>query len=215
MANPSLFKPFKHGGSRQLYSNNQSGHWHSISPLAVAQCESKALWNNSPCNFPDVLVSIGSGIADWKSPKSIDSETPKFSWKKLSGNIGLLGESVSAPPLDELCRRDWNEFLGNLPIEAPTNNYVRLNLRILHTLPAVDDLDSMEELGMIVKTSIDRDEIRGLATRLIATFFYFEQDNNEDVTNNGILQGLTLKLALNFKTVSNFIKQRGIALPPS
>lgn len=75
-----------------------------------------------------------------------------------------------------------------------------MNLRIPHTLPAVDDLDSMDELGMIVKTPIDRDEIRGLATRLIATFFYFGQDNKEDITNNGIcLQAL--KLALTSKTV--------------
>jgi hypothetical protein len=79
-----------------------------------------------------------------------------------------------------------------------------LNLRIPHTLPAVDDLDSMEELGMIVKTSIDRDETRRLATRLIATFFYFERDNKEDITNNGVcLQGLTLKLALTSKAASN------------
>jgi len=204
MANHSLFKSFKHDGSKQLYSNNQVGYWRSVSPLIVSQCELKALWNNSPCNFPDVLVSIGSGTTDWKSPKSIDRGTLKFSWKKLSENISLLGEPISAPPLDEICRRDWKEFLGGLPMEAPTNNYIRLNLRIPHALPAVDDLEGMEKLEMIVRTSIDRDEIRGLATRLIATFFYFEHDNKEDITTNGIrLQGLTLKLALNYKTVSN------------
>ena len=100
-------------------------------------------------------------------------------------------------------------------MEAPTNNYIRLNLRFPHGLPAVDDLEGMEELETTVRKSIDRDEIRGLATRLIATFFYFEHDNKEDITTNGIcLQGLTLKLALSSKTVSN-ISNKGKSLPPS
>lgn len=132
----------------------------------IADSEFKAVWGSSPSSFPDIVVSLGTGLSTSQSAVPADMENPaKSSEATAHWMAGKKKQTLLR--FDQRCEKTWNDYLQFLPISsAPAGNYIRLNTRALE-LPAVDDINSAESLRNMVRTQVDPEEIRMLASRLI------------------------------------------------
>lgn len=192
MAHPLLFKPFKHKASNQVYSNRVQDA-NTACPAMIASSEFGTIWDSSPLTLPDIVVSLGSGLDIGKSsvPTGSGKET-RFSKSTWNFKIGQKRKPIE---LDQESEKAWNNYLQAQPTSpAPLDNHIRLNITAVD-LPAIDDIDSVDDLRNMVRTQINPKIIRVLTLRLVAKLFYFERSGEMDMTasSDWILRGLSLK----------------------
>jgi hypothetical protein len=192
MAHPSLFKPFKHKASNQVYSN-QDQDTNTACPVMIADSELGTIWGSSPPAHLDILVSLGSGLGIGKSaiPTGSGKET-RFS--KTTWNF-KPGQKRNVTELDQQSEKAWKNYIQAQPSSsAPLDKRIRLNI-IAVDLPAVDDMDSVEDLRNMVRTQITPQTVRVLSFRLVAKLFYFERFGEMEMTpnSNWILRGSSSK----------------------
>ena len=157
----------------------------------IADSEFKTVWGSSPSSFPDIVVSLGTGLSTSQSAVPVDMENPAKSPEATGGSIAGKKKQTLLR-FDQRCEKTWNDYLQLLPISsAPAGNYIRLNTKALE-LPAVDDINSAESLRNMVRTQVASEEIQMLASRLIAKLFYFEKAGEMEKTsgNDLFLRGL-------------------------
>jgi hypothetical protein len=181
-----LFKPFKHKASNQVYGNKE----YDANPIMIADSEFKTVWGSSPSSFPDIVVSLGTGLSTSQSAVPADMENPAKS-SEAAGDSRAGKKKHTPLRFDQWCEKTWNDYLQFLPISsAPAGNYIRLNTKVLE-LPAVDDINSAEFLQNMVRARVDSEGIQMLASRLIAKLFYFETAGEiEKTSGNDLLRGL-------------------------
>jgi hypothetical protein len=182
-----LFKPFKHKASNQVYGNKE----YDANPVMIADSEFKTVWGSSPSSFPDIVVSLGTGLSTSQSAVPADMENPAKP-SEATGHLRAGEKKQTLLRFDQRCEKSRNDYLQVLPISsAPAGNYIRLNPRALE-LPAVDDITSADSLRYMVRTQVDSEGIRMLASRLIAKLFYFEKAGEMEKTSGSdlFLRGL-------------------------
>ena len=192
MAHPFLFKPFKHRASNQVYSNQEQDA-NTACPIMIADSEFGTIWGSSPSTLLDIVVSLGSGLGIGKSavPTGSGKET-RFS--KTTWNF-RVGQRRNAIELDQQSEKAWSNYIRTQPSSsAPLDNHIRLNITAVD-LPAVDNIDSVEDLRNMVRTQINPQTIRVLTFRLVAKLFFFEKFGEMDMTpsSDWILRGLSSK----------------------
>lgn len=196
MAHPYLFKPFKHKASKQVYSNQEQVA-NIACPAMIADSEFRTIWGSSPSTLLDIVVSLGSGLGIGKSsvPTGPGKEA-RFS--KTPSNF-KVGQRKTPTELDQRNQKAWTKYIQTQSSSSATiDNHIRLNIKAVN-LPAVDDIDSVEDLRNMVRTQINPQIIRVLTFRLVAKLFYFEESGEMDMTTNSdwVLRGLSSKIFLN------------------
>src|SRR5271170_5714665 len=167
MAIPKLFKPFHHEPSKQVYFDGAPSH---NNPILIAHNEYKITWTGygfAP-DYPDIVLSIGTGLETESSRNSQDTTE---------------------------CDNAWDDYINLLPISDPGSRFVRLNPAFSEALPAPDDTGRMKSLQNLVRSCINGDQIKRLAAQLFATLFYFESSDTilETSDNQFLVQGKLLR----------------------
>ncbi len=177
MAHPSLFKPFKRKSSNQAYSNLEDDR----DLLAIADSEFKTIFGSSPSGFPEIVVSLGTGlsIGQVASPTGLVQRTK--TWQSARSSIIGKSKQKKQPSLDQKCEKAWDEYVQlSAKNGASEETKTRLNIDAVD-LPAVDDIDRIESLHDMVRTQIRSRDIRQLAARLVARLFYFEKSGEPEL----------------------------------
>jgi predicted acylesterase/phospholipase RssA len=172
-AAPTMFKPFAHDPSGQVYQDGAL--WYNC-PIEVAMRERRLLWPDVAEVHPDVVLSLGTGV----NPKAR---------KKLGGRITRFGlfspaRALAKVAIDQVetslnSEQTWRNFiLHNPPPDNVQGRFVRLSLVLEKDPPKMDDVRALEELKdkTMSQFTARRREIKNLADRMIATSFFFVQD---------------------------------------
>jgi hypothetical protein len=176
MAIPKLFKPFHHEQSKQIYFESENSRHN---PVLISHKEYKIVstGDNVEIEYPDIVLSLGTGLQTTSSQNSKDSEKPSLlSRLKTQGSTmtqqrGTKGQTSVLPERGDA----WEEYLNLLPVAAPTSRFVRLNPTFKGDLPASEDTESIESIQSAVQNYYaNGNQIKRLATQLFATLFYFE-----------------------------------------
>jgi hypothetical protein len=183
------FIPFKHQASNDVYSyKNTAIH----SPITIADAEFKEVWHDTPSTYPDLLLWIGTGIADESLAQLEKADTRSTSTLDLRKGKGRLSirKQKKAPPNSAEEYRDqvWDDYLNSLPLDAPESNFKRLNVKVPEP-PAADDVGSIDSFQNAVRKGIDESEISKLASRIFASFFYFDGRVEETLSKELFLRG--------------------------
>jgi hypothetical protein len=193
MAMPKLFKTSRNGRSKHLHLEGADLRHN---PILVAHNEYKIASTGSvvEIEYPDVVLSLGTGLTATSSQNSKESEkisiisrlkrqgSTKTQQRHVKGEI-----SVSPEPGDS-----WDEYMNRWPISAPTSRFVRLNPEFKEELLVSEDTATVESMQRIVQDHYATgNQIKRLTAQLFATLFYFECSDtvlgaeNNEVTVQG------------------------------
>jgi hypothetical protein len=190
MSNQLFFNPFKHKSSNEVYSYENSN---ISNPIIMADTEYKAIWRGAPSNYPDLLLWIGTGIADESFPPPDRSSSRNPSLKSRKGSSSKVKQNKPhTRSVEERHEKIWDGYLNSLPMDAPASNFTRLNIKVPET-PASDDVDSIDFFHNMARKCIDENEISTMASRILATFFYFDGEIEETPTKELFLRGESTK----------------------
>lgn len=172
-AAPTMFKPFAHDPSGQVYQDGAL--WYNC-PIEVAMRERRLVWPDVADIPPDIVLSIGTGINP-KSRKRLGSKISKFGLFSQARNLAKVAiDHVEASLNSE---QTWRNFiLHNPPPESFQGRYIRFNLQLEKDPPKMDEVRALEELKekTMSQFTARRTDVKNLADRLIATSFFFIQD---------------------------------------
>jgi hypothetical protein len=156
----------------------------------VADSEFRTIWGSSPSTLLDIVVSLGSGLGIGKSAiptvSGKEAGVSKTTWNFKTG------QRRNTAKLDQQNEKAWSKYMGAQPnSSAPLDNHIRLNITAVD-LPAVDDIDSVEDLRNMVRTQVNSQTIRVLTSRMVAKLFYFERFGEMEMapSSGWILRGL-------------------------
>ncbi|PVI00816.1 hypothetical protein DM02DRAFT_592134 [Periconia macrospinosa] len=171
-AAPRLFKPFHHEPSKQIYLDGALCH---NNPIKVADREWKLLWPNELCDYPDIVLSLGTGYNPHTRRVPVKKSVPE--------RLGIVAHGKSLVKLakdhiqDSLdCEKAWRDYVNLLPSNASASRFNRFNIPLMHDPPPLDDVQKMKTLQQdaINQLSRDSNRIRKLSLQLLATSFYWE-----------------------------------------
>jgi hypothetical protein len=175
MAIPKLFKAFHHEQSKQIYVESASSRYN---PILIAHTEYKiaSTEDTVEIEYPDIVLSLGTGAKTTSSQNSKDSEKPSLlSRLRRQGSTKTQQRGTNRQILASREGGDaWDDYLNQLPISAPPSRFVRLN-PALKDLPASDGIESIDSIQSVVQNYYaSGNQIKRLAAQLFATLFYFE-----------------------------------------
>jgi hypothetical protein len=197
MAIPKLFKPFHHKPSKQVYFD---GVPPPHNPILIAHEEYKIAsseYGFAP-DYPDIVVSIGTGLETESSRNSQDTDRISI-MSRVKGRASRKTEpsasrgQIASSAVDH---NVWDDYLNLQRISAPASRFVRLDAAFSDDLLLADGISHMKSLQNLVRSKIDTDQIKQLATQLFATLFYFESLGTSLETSNDqcLVQGKLLRL---------------------
>lgn len=186
-AAPSFFLPFQKG---DVYFDG--GLFHN-NPSWISTQEATKLWPESIANYPDILLSVGTGYAQYGSAPESVPVAKQDSWWQFRG--AQLMQTLKNTLLRNMEAEDmWNQQFGTVEHRAPLH-YARLNPKFsTKTAPALDDVKKLgdgtldREADLYMEDPYIRRRIQTVVNRLIATSFYFQPAKNIEVGKNGKLR---------------------------
>jgi len=190
MSNQLFFNPFNHKSSNEVYSHENSN---VSNPIIMADTEYKAIWRDAPSSYPDLLLWIGTGTADKTILPSDRPSSRNPSVKSRKDILRVKQKQHHSQSAEERHEKIWDDYLNSLPVDAPTSNFTHLNVKVPE-VPASNDIDSLDFFHNMARKCIDESEIRGLASRIFATFFYFDGEIEETPNKELFLKGTFTKL---------------------
>jgi hypothetical protein len=173
MAKKAYFVPFRHAASNWTFSDNESSE---ENPISIADSEFRNAYSDLPIKFPDVLVSIGTGLPHKGSSLRPEAKpsTRDFVKSNLGGNTGKSSSS-NEMPMAVGPEAVWNDYSSSLPgAQIPLEKFIRLN-PAFDKLPEYDDVACLKDLQSLVRARMDPEYIGKLALRLFAALFYLEK----------------------------------------
>ena len=176
-ATPMIFKPLYHHASRQTYADGAIYH---NNPIQIADKERKLIWPTMEDEWPDFVLSIGTGFSQSSSPaaeKTTSSRKAVFSHKK---SLYKTAKNRIDTGLDS--ETTWNTYMDVLqPPRDYKSRYLRLNPQLAEDPPGLDEVEQMEYIQNLTRDKFsDDDRIRKAARRMIASSFYFEKSVPEE-----------------------------------
>lgn len=172
-AAPTMFKPFAHDPSGQVYQDGAL--WYNC-PIEVAMRERRLVWPDVADIPSDIVLSIGTGVNP-KSRKRLGAKISKFGLFSQARNLAKVAVDHVGASLNS--EQTWRNFiLHNPPPENVQGRYIRFNLLLEKDPPKMDEVKAMEELKekTLSQFTAGRTDVKDLADRLIATTFFFIQD---------------------------------------
>ena len=165
-----------------LYHNN---------PVRIADAEWKLIWSRSPITHPDIMLSIGTGLAADQDERSLKSPITKRGLIRNGKMLFKIATDHIADALD--CEKTWNEYTRPLTVHDSPSRYIRYNVKLDGDLPGLDDIKALESLQEEVMRKVSREaRITNLAFQLVATWFYFDVERIQPSTQNSALATGTL-----------------------
>lgn len=144
-------------------------------PIKIADREWKLLWPNGFSEYPDVVLSLGTGFRDPSSKAPVKKTvTEKLGIVSHGRSLMKMAKEHIADSLN--CEKVWLDYVSLLPSNAPASRFVRFNIPMLDEPPALDDVAGMKMLQQHVRNQLskDQDRVRKLSMQLLATSFYWE-----------------------------------------
>lgn len=170
-----------HESSKQIYVDGALYH---NNPIRVADTEWKLIWTGGPTTHPDIMLSLGTGLAPEQDEKSLKSPISKLG---LIRNGKMLLKIARDHIEDALnCEKTWLEYTRPLLVNESSSRFIRYNVDLAGELPSLDDVKSLQPLQDEVqgKISEDASRITHLAFQLVATCFYFEVERIQHSPQN-------------------------------
>ena len=131
-----------------------------------------------------MLVSIGTSYNGARNSVIEESRAPRRGILRHGKDLIKIAVDHVALALDS--EKAWHSYLTILdPSPEERQRYYRINPRLQNEPPRMDDVDSMLAIRETARQLIDPNMIGALASRLIASSFYFEKHGASD-TENGI-----------------------------
>jgi hypothetical protein len=173
---PKLFKPYHHEKSKHIYFEGADSRHN---PILISHNEYKIASAGSgvEIEYPDVVLSLGTGFETTSSQASKDSEkasllsrlTRQGSIKtRKRGKKGEIWESCES-------NDSWDNYMNLFPVPAPTSRFVRLNPEFKEDLSTPEETRTIESIQSIVQRYYaNGNQIKRLAAQLFARLFYFE-----------------------------------------
>ncbi|KAL9606732.1 MAG: hypothetical protein Q9179_000088 [Wetmoreana sp. 5 TL-2023] len=181
----SIFKPFHHEPSKQVYLDGAIYH---NNPIQIADKERKNLWPSLKTDYPDVFVSIGTSYGRPRRNRELASPPAqvgvvshgKLLYKIVNDHIDFALDSQKA----------WEDYISILqPAPEHLTRYVRLNPQLQEDPPSLDEVERMEMLKATVRSQMKNSkEISVLALQLVASCFYFEKSAPAELQSNNSYQ---------------------------
>lgn len=126
---PQYFSPVTHDASGQVYQD--ASHYHSC-PVEVAAREARLIWPDTARSGPDILLSIGTGIASGSSNLSRKPHRLGFSSREKQSSRAFM-EALQTGQASE---KRWNTFIDQkVPEGHQKSQYVRFNFECPISLP--------------------------------------------------------------------------------
>jgi hypothetical protein len=180
ISQPKLFKPFFHEATKHFYCSS-SQH---MNPIYIADSERRIFKQDLQYpEAPDLIISIGAGVEDdlLDHASCASSMVSEIAPTCTCATVGRKGSKKHprrhASPTR--CQATSDDFVHDFPSSATSNlRFVRFNPPAPEKLPQSDDLGSLEDLRNTIHDQIDRNEIKSLAAKLLATLFYYETVGN-------------------------------------
>lgn len=171
-AAPRIFKPFVHEPSKQVYLDGAIYH---NNPIQIADRERKYLWPSMKAEFPDVVVSIGTGYGPPRSKPVLSSPPPQVGILSHGKSLYKIAIDHIASALDS--QKAWDTYISILdPPSEHMTRFVRLNPQLREDPPNLDDVDQIQQIKRTVRTQMATNgQIQRLAHQLVASCFYFEK----------------------------------------
>ncbi len=180
-AAPRYFRPFVHEASKQVYMDGALYH---NNPVRIADTEWKLIWSGGPTTHPDLMLSLGTGLAPDPDEKSLKSPITK---RGLIRNGRMLLKIATDHIEDALdCEKAWREYTRSFIISGSSSRFVRYNVDVDGNLPALDDVKALEPLQTQVTEKLTQDVvgITRLAFQLVAMCFYFDVERIQPTAQN-------------------------------
>jgi hypothetical protein len=189
-AAPIYFQPYKIERTRREYID---GAVRKNNPIQLANQERQLIWPKG-CNRPDIILSVGAGLQTYDSgatkgvktskTKQILKLVPKGLRKKLTTGYDMIVSTLD-------CEKEWQEFLGSMRHDKRFISVChRLNVGLYEKPPKLDEVDALVSLQQEASNFLMRGSdlsclsgqyvntythIRAIASRLVASLFYFEE----------------------------------------
>lgn len=173
-AAPTMFKPFAHDPSGQVY---QDGALYYNCPVEIAIREHRLVWPDA-AEHPDIVLSLGTGVNPNSRSKPLLGAKPSR-WGLVSEAKALAKIAIDHIQSSLNSQQTWETFLTQKnPPANLRDRYIRLNLRLDQDPPRMDDVRALHELRELTRSKYtsQRDYVKTVADRLLATCFYFVQD---------------------------------------
>lgn len=185
-ATPRYFKSFFH---KPTGYNFNDGGLKFNNPVVVADCERKLLWPHLAHKHPDLLLSIGTGFDPTPKPDG-DRQGRRTRAKRGALEFAKTVLKIATQQIESSlnCERTWSDFLRSIQMqdEDKAAKYRRLTIEFPNNLPRLDQVDQMEWLGQMTEGFCsDNILIDEIATKLIASLFYFRLDGASQVAQVG------------------------------
>ncbi|KAH8665171.1 hypothetical protein BGZ60DRAFT_379045 [Tricladium varicosporioides] len=176
-AAPPYFKHFTNPHTNQGYLD---GAFYHNNPIWVAFREHQLIWSDVGSLHPDILLSVGTGCCTSSPVPSgpTKARDPKTYTEQIWGIV----DSSIKHMLN--CDRRWEQFCDVMirpGSEGTPRQYIRANPELSFPVPALDDIESVpklrQEVQKIMKRPKNKEWLRDMAYRLVASTFFFEKDH--------------------------------------
>lgn len=157
--------------------------------MVVADCERKLLWPHLAHKHPDLLLSVGTGFDPIPKPEG-DREGRRTRAKRGALEFAKTVLKIATQQIESSlnCEQTWSDFHRSIQIqdEDKAAKYRRLTIQFPNNLPRLDQVDQMEWLKQTTESFCSNNPlIDDIATKLIASLFYFRLDGASQVTQAG------------------------------
>jgi hypothetical protein len=170
------FKPFRHEKLQQTFSNNTTSRI-----VTTTSREWRFIWPELPLDYPDLVLSLGTGICTKKSyggrKKLTKTPNPQQTPRHAKDDAISL-------------EKHWEKYVNQLP-RHQSSRFSRLNPKFDETLPEMDDVSQIDQyLRRSPSGAGIQDQLRNIAAQMVASLFYFELS---EPISNGASGGFLVK----------------------
>ncbi|KAI1264025.1 hypothetical protein F5Y18DRAFT_418041 [Xylariaceae sp. FL1019] len=195
-AAPGYFKPFIHNNEQFM-----DGAILHNNPIEVAVAEARNVMASSNLSLtPDIILSLGTGLQ--KDYKYDDEHHPKISG--LVDNVPHVYGKVAyvkmvftmlhyQVKLNTDAEDRWKKWRESIVDERMLSRVFRINVDLGRAPPRLDAVDQVTSLrdevtGWISNNESEKQRVREIACRLVASSFYYERTGNAHKTEDSLLQ---------------------------
>ncbi|KAF3043355.1 hypothetical protein E8E11_008222 [Didymella keratinophila] len=179
-AAPRYFRPYLHAPSKQIYMDGAIYH---NNPIRIADTEWKLIWSRGPITHPDIMLSLGTGLAADQDERSLKSPISRRGLIQNGKMLLKIATDHIAAALD--CEKTWHDYIRPLIVQEASSRFIRYNVELDGDLPSLDDVKSLSSLQEEVKKKVSQDaRITNLAFQLMTTCFYFDVERIQQGAQN-------------------------------
>lgn len=166
--------------------------------ITVAGLEWKEIWPELEQEYPDILLSLGSGYR-LTSPSVASNNVWRNSTRLMQAIApGAKRSAASSNILEFGGQSGWDAYTSQLS-DFAMSRFFRLDPEFCDPLPAIDDVARLKSLQRKVQEHMGiRNQIRRLVSQLVASLFYFELSEpiGKGLGDDFVAKGTTMPTSL-------------------